>query len=228
MSRRAEHNQVNYIFPPNLKMADKLKENDGAFWKGMSLLVTFLLEKEYEQRALPRSSGGKSEVKLFDYIKNIRKGNTFIKFKPSKVKKLKIGGEMVRLDKQTSMEILEEVLYKLVPKEKDPRRLWRNCRKIRQRLKPHDIFMTPIPLAVKHICMVDYKRRDIWFDPFRGTGNYYKNFPVPIPQRRWCEINENKDFFQFDEKIDIAGVIKRLIPFIAAGVAAPVPSGSLA
>ena len=50
-------------------MADKLRENDGAFWKGMSLLVTFLLEKEHDARVLPRSNGDKSEVKLFDYIK---------------------------------------------------------------------------------------------------------------------------------------------------------------
>jgi hypothetical protein len=184
-------------------MAEKLKENEGAFWKGLDGLVSFLLEKEHEARVLPRSNGDKSEVKLFDYIKNIRKGNTFVKFKPSKVKKAKIDGKMVRLDRPTSMEILEEVLYKLVPKEQDKRRLWRNCKKIRERLKPHDIFMTPIPLAVKHIRLVDYKRRDVWCDPFRGTGNYYKNFPVPIPQRRWCEINENKDFFQFEEEIDI-------------------------
>ena len=184
-------------------MADTLAENDGAFWKGLSVLVSFLLEKNYEERILPRSNGGKSELKLFDFIKNIRNGKTFSKFKPSKVKKVKIDGKMVRLDKATSMEILEEVIYKLVPRETDKRRLWRNCKKIRERLKPQDIFVTPIPLAVKHIAFLDYKRKDIWLDPFRGTGNYFKNFPVPEQQRRWCEIQENIDFFQFDEKIDI-------------------------
>ena len=63
---------------------------------------------------------------LFDFIKNIRQTKTFKKIeKKSKVKKVKIDGKSIVLDKESGLEILEEVLYKLVPKEKDPRRLWR-------------------------------------------------------------------------------------------------------
>ena len=92
-------------------MVDKIKENDGAFWKGLDGLVSFLLEKEHDARVLPRSNGDKSEVKLFDFIKNIRRGKTFVNIKPSKAKKVKVDGKMVRLDKATSREILEDVLY---------------------------------------------------------------------------------------------------------------------
>ena len=101
-------------------MAEKLKENDGAYWKGLSTLITFLVEKKYEERILPRSGGSKSELKLFDFIKNIRQAKTFKKIKKSKVRQVKIDGKSIVLDKESGLEILEEVLYKLVPKEKDP------------------------------------------------------------------------------------------------------------
>mgnify|MGYP001367180894 FL=1 len=68
---------------------------------------------------------------------------------------------MVRLDKKTSKEIVEEVIYKLVPKEQDKRRLWRNAKKIRQRLKPHDVFITPLPLVMKHLSFVDFQASDV-------------------------------------------------------------------
>ncbi len=184
-------------------MAEKLKENEGAFWKGIRNLIAFLTEKEFNMRMLPKSGKGKEELKLFDFIKNIRKGETYKKFKPSKLKGIKIGDKIVRLNKKTSKEIVEEVIYKLVPKEQDKRRLWRNCKKIRKRLKPHDVFITPLPLVMKHLSFVDFQASDIWLDPFKGSGNYFKNFPVALGNRRWCEIDENIDFFQFNEKIDI-------------------------
>jgi len=72
---------------------------------------------------------------------------------------------------------------------------------IKKRDKPNDIFITPIKLAKKHIDMIQYKEDDIWYDPFKNTGNYFNNFPTN--NKVWSEILEGKDFFDFNEKVDI-------------------------
>jgi hypothetical protein len=73
--------------------------------------------------------------------------------------------------------------------------------KIKHRKKANDVFITPIELAKKHIAMIEYKDTDIWYDPFKNSGNYYNNFPNN--NKLWTEILEGKDFFKFNEKIDI-------------------------
>ena len=64
--------------------------------------------------------------------------------------------------------------------------------KIKQRSKKNDIFITPIQLAKKHINLIEYKDDEIWFDPFKNSGNYYNNYPND--NKEWCEILDNKDF----------------------------------
>jgi hypothetical protein len=74
---------------------------------------------------------------------------------------------------------------------------------IKGRETPNDVFITPIEVSKKHISMIDEKyKHDIWFDPFKNTGSYYNNFPETC-QKKWTEILEDKDFFLFNEKVDV-------------------------
>lgn len=72
---------------------------------------------------------------------------------------------------------------------------------IKKRDKGNDIFITPEELAIKHIKMIDFKDDDIWYDPFKNSGNYYNNYPND--NKQWSEILEDKDFLEFDEQVDI-------------------------
>lgn len=66
---------------------------------------------------------------------------------------------------------------------------------------PNDIFITPLKLAKFHINMIDYKDDDIWYDPFKNDGSYYNQFPNE--NKKWSEILDGKDFFDFNDKVDI-------------------------
>lgn len=69
---------------------------------------------------------------------------------------------------------------------------------------PNDIFITPLKLAKFHIDMIDYKEDDIWYDPFKNDGSYYNQFPHENKKwSKWSEILDGKDFFDFDDKVDI-------------------------
>jgi len=72
---------------------------------------------------------------------------------------------------------------------------------IKKRENPNDVFITPKILAKKHIDMIDYEEDDVWYDPFKNTGNYYNQFPND--NKHWSEILEGQDFFEFDRKVDI-------------------------
>ena len=74
---------------------------------------------------------------------------------------------------------------------------------IKKRVKPNDVFITPLDLVKIQIDMIDHKEGDKRFDPFYGTGNYYNSFPTPY--KEFCEIAEpyQKDFFTCDEKVDV-------------------------
>tara|TARA_Y100001972_G_scaffold125157_1_gene175798 strand:- start:6865 stop:7377 length:513 start_codon:yes stop_codon:yes gene_type:complete len=74
-------------------------------------------------------------------------------------------------------------------------------RKIKTRNKANDIFLTPMKLARKHIDLIEYEDSDIWYDPFKNTGNYYNQYPND--NKVWSEILDGKDFFEYDEEVDI-------------------------
>jgi hypothetical protein len=76
-----------------------------------------------------------------------------------------------------------------------------NGHKIKNRSKGNDVFLTPIKLAKKHIDIIEYKDTDIWYDPFKNSGNYYNQYPND--NKEWSEILDGKDFFEFDKKVDI-------------------------
>lgn len=74
---------------------------------------------------------------------------------------------------------------------------------IKKRSKANDVFLTPVKLAKEHINMIPYVEGEIWYDPFKNTGNYYNNFPSPKLLSRWSEILQGLDFFEFNEKVDV-------------------------
>jgi len=72
---------------------------------------------------------------------------------------------------------------------------------IKNRDKSNDIFITPLELAKKHIEMISSEDDDIWLDPCRNDGSYYNQFPTD--NKDYCEILEDKDFFEYDSYVDI-------------------------
>lgn len=72
---------------------------------------------------------------------------------------------------------------------------------IKNRNTPNDIFITPNDLSLLHINSIISNKDDIWLDPFRNSGSYYNQFPTE--NKKWTEILDGKDFFDFNEKIDI-------------------------
>jgi hypothetical protein len=73
---------------------------------------------------------------------------------------------------------------------------------IKKRTKANDVFLTPVKLAKEHIAMIPYVEGEIWYDPFKNTGNYFNNFPSP-DTAEWSEILEGRDFFEFDKPVDV-------------------------
>jgi hypothetical protein len=73
--------------------------------------------------------------------------------------------------------------------------------KIKKRNKPKDIFITPLELSKSHIDMIEYNDNEIWLDPCKNNGSYYNQFPNN--NKDYCEILENKDFFNYNKKVDI-------------------------
>ncbi len=72
---------------------------------------------------------------------------------------------------------------------------------IKKRDKPKDVFYTPDKLAIKLIKSINIKPDDILFDAFKGKGVFYDNYPSGN-KKEWCEITDNKDFFEYKNKVD--------------------------
>jgi hypothetical protein len=77
----------------------------------------------------------------------------------------------------------------------------KNGHNIKKREVPLDVFYTPLTAVKEHLKLIDAKPEDKWFDPFFGQGVYYDNFPTE--NKCWTEIAKDKDFFEFNEPIDI-------------------------
>ena len=72
---------------------------------------------------------------------------------------------------------------------------------IKKRDKGNDVFITPLELAKKHIDMINHNDGELWYDPFKNSGNYYNQYPTD--NKEWSEILEGKDFFKFNKEVDI-------------------------
>jgi len=77
----------------------------------------------------------------------------------------------------------------------------KTSRNIKKRESPNNVFITPMSLAKKQIDMINHKEGDVWLDPFKNSGNFYNQYPTD--KREWCEILDDKDFFQYDKEVDI-------------------------
>jgi len=51
---------------------------------------------------------------------------------------------------------------------------------------------------MKHIPLED---NDVVLEPFKGEGSFYNNFPNNV-MKEWCEIQEGKDYQEYDKSID--------------------------
>ena len=77
---------------------------------------------------------------------------------------------------------------------------------IKNRDKPNDIFYTPISLVNVHLNLIDeyVANGNIIYDPFFGDGKYFNNFKFNKNNTyKWSEIVLNKDFFDFNEPVDV-------------------------
>jgi hypothetical protein len=73
---------------------------------------------------------------------------------------------------------------------------------IKKRDKPEDVFYTPETLVKEHLDLVKTFLKDenvLILDPFKGQGAYFNEFNNYFPNcsYEWCEINDNKDFFEY-------------------------------
>ena len=71
------------------------------------------------------------------------------------------------------------------------------------KVSAQDIKNTPEELAKKLIDLVEFSSTDILYEPFRGTGNFYNNFPIENA-KIWDEILDNRDFFKSKKNCDWA------------------------
>ena len=74
-------------------------------------------------------------------------------------------------------------------------------RNIQLRKTANDKIYTPLPVAKKMIEICNIQPEDKVLDPSKGGGVFYDNFPECI--KSYCEIEENKDFFDYNEEVDI-------------------------
>lgn len=59
---------------------------------------------------------------------------------------------------------------------------------------------TPKEIALKIINEIPILETDTILDPFKGDGVFYDN--LPACKKTYCEIEEGKDFFKYEEKVD--------------------------
>lgn len=74
-------------------------------------------------------------------------------------------------------------------------------RKIKERNSPNDVIYSPVSLAKLLINMADIKPTDRVLDPSKGGGVFFDN--LPECRKDWCEITEGKDFFGYNESVDV-------------------------
>ena len=66
----------------------------------------------------------------------------------------------------------------------------------------NDIIYTPKPVALKMIEMCNIKEGTTVLDPSKGGGVFYDNLPQTCI-KDYCEITENKDFFEYNKNVDL-------------------------
>ena len=72
---------------------------------------------------------------------------------------------------------------------------------IKNRKKSNDIIYTPKSIAELMIKYCNIQPYENVLDPSRGKGVFYNN--LPLCNKDWCEITDNKDFFNYDKEVDV-------------------------
>lgn len=75
------------------------------------------------------------------------------------------------------------------------------CHSINSRKSANDVIYTPLPVAQLMIEMCEITPEMSVLDPSKGGGVFYNN--LPNCNKDYCEITENKDFFDYDKKVDL-------------------------
>ena len=64
-----------------------------------------------------------------------------------------------------------------------------------------DVVYTPFSVAKAIIDKLPLKNGETVLDPFYGKGAFYEQYPENV-KKEWCEIEKNKDFFDFNKHVD--------------------------
>ena len=67
--------------------------------------------------------------------------------------------------------------------------------------KDNTIVMTKPTMAKFIIDGIDWEDGEEVLEPCRGDGAFYDNFPDTV-NKDWCEINEGRDFFDYDKQVE--------------------------
>ena len=65
--------------------------------------------------------------------------------------------------------------------------------------QPNDNVTTPI--LISKFIIDKFNLYGKVLDPFKGTGSFYDQFPDTV-EKDWCEIDEGRDFFDYQEHVD--------------------------
>ena len=71
----------------------------------------------------------------------------------------------------------------------------------KKKTSPNDVVYTPKPVALKMISMCNITPEMTVLDCSRGGGVFYDN--LPPCKKDWCEITDGKDFFEYNERVDL-------------------------
>ena len=70
------------------------------------------------------------------------------------------------------------------------------------KVNANDIIYTPKPVALIMIKLCKIKSGSKVLDPSKGGGVFYDNLPTNCI-KDYCEITENKDFFDYNDNVDL-------------------------
>lgn len=65
--------------------------------------------------------------------------------------------------------------------------------------KPNDDISTPLEISLQ--ILNKFNLHGFVLDAFKGNGSFYNQYPEGL-DKDWCEIKENKDFFNYNKKVD--------------------------
>lgn len=68
--------------------------------------------------------------------------------------------------------------------------------------KDPTIVMTKPDMAKYLLGLINFKDGDVVIEPCKGDGAFYNALPSNV-KKEWCEINEGKDFLNYDQPVDI-------------------------